>query len=41
LEGLDTTRLRFFWGSDESGQRFPATIDQVRRLADELLASVA
>lgn len=31
LEGLDTTRLRFFLIQDENGQRFPAMIDQVTR----------
>lgn len=31
LEGLDTTRLRFFWVEDEGGQRFPALIEQVSR----------
>lgn len=34
LEGLDTTRVRFFWVEDENGQRFPAMIDQVSRLPD-------
>jgi hypothetical protein len=35
LEGLDTTRLRFFWVADESGQRFPAMIDHVSRLPED------
>lgn len=35
LEGLDTTRLRFFLVQDEAGQRFPAMIDDVARLPDD------
>ncbi|MEI9938730.1 MAG: hypothetical protein WDO69_16045 [Pseudomonadota bacterium] len=35
LEGLDTSRLRFFLVQDESGKRFPAMIDQVVRLPED------
>jgi len=35
LEGLDTTRLRYFCVQDEAGQRFPAMIDQVTRLPED------
>jgi len=35
LEGLDTERLRFFVVEDENGQRFPAMIEQVVRLAED------
>jgi hypothetical protein len=35
LEGLDTSRLRFFWVEDENGQRFPAMIDQVIPLPED------
>ncbi len=35
LEGLDTTRLRFFLVQDPSGKRFPAMIDQVVRLPED------
>jgi hypothetical protein len=35
LEGLDTSRLRFFLVQDESGQRFPAMIDVVARSAED------
>ena len=35
LEGLDTTRARFFVVEDEHGQRFPAMIDQVDRLPED------
>jgi len=35
LEGLDTSRLRFFLVQDESGQRFPAMIDHVARLPED------
>ncbi len=35
LEGLDTTRLRFFLVQDQGGQRFPAMIDHVARLPED------
>ena len=35
LEGLDTTRVRFFVVEDEHGQRFPAIIDEVNRLPED------
>ena len=35
LEGLDTSRLRFFLVQDESGKRFPAIIDQLARLPED------
>jgi len=35
LEGLDTTRLRYFCVQDDSGQRFPAMLDQVTRLPED------
>ena len=35
LEGLDTSRLRFFLVEDESGKRFPAMIDHVARLPED------
>jgi hypothetical protein len=35
LEGLDTNRLRFFLVQDESGQRFPAMIDDLARLPED------
>ena len=35
LEGLDTTRLRFFLVQDDSGKRFPAMIDQIARLPED------
>jgi len=40
LEGLDTTRLRFFLVQDESGQRFPAMIDSVTVLAEDPRVSI-
>jgi hypothetical protein len=35
LEGLDTSRLRFFLVQDDSGQRFPAMIDHAVRLPED------
>ncbi|HKO48782.1 MAG TPA: hypothetical protein VJV79_13715 [Polyangiaceae bacterium] len=35
LEGLDTTRLRFFLVQDEDGKRFPAMLDHVARLPED------
>lgn|GEM_PF-1067636 len=35
LEGLDTTRLRFFQVIDDEGRRFAAMIDHVARLPDD------
>lgn len=35
LEGLDTTRLRFFLVQDERGQRFPAIIERVVRESED------
>jgi hypothetical protein len=35
LEGLDTSRLRFFLVQDDSGKRFPAMIDHVARLPED------
>jgi hypothetical protein len=39
LEGLDTSRLRFFLVEDESGKRFPAMIDHVARLPEDARVS--
>ena len=35
LEGLDTSRLRFFLVQNDDGQRFPAMIDEVARLPED------
>lgn len=35
LEGLDTSRLRFFLVQDANGKRFPAMIDHVARLPED------
>ena len=35
LEGLDTTRLRFFQVIDDDGRRFAAMIDHVARLPED------
>jgi hypothetical protein len=40
LEGLDTTRLRFFLVQDESGQRFPAMLERVTPAPEDPRVSI-
>jgi hypothetical protein len=35
LEGLDPMMLRYFVVQDQSGQRYPATIERVERATDD------
>ena len=35
LQGLDPMRLRFFVVQDQSGQRYPATIERMERALDD------
>jgi len=40
LEGLDTSRLRFFLVQDDGGQRFPAMIENVASCPEDARVSI-
>ena len=40
LQGLDTTRLRFFVVEDDSGDRYPAMIDEAAPVTGDAQSSI-